>query len=144
MKKKFKNADDLEQAIAALEQKAALQKKELKESFEVVTESLKPVNLLKSGFRNVFSGDLNIDMLDILLGLGSGFLGRKLLLGNTSGILGKNLGRVVQWGMAGLVSKNAEKIKEKAGEWIDKIFKKNKTGPNHLSVRGRISNQIAD
>jgi hypothetical protein len=97
-----------------------------------VSENLKPFNLVKNGVRSVFSGENKIDLLDALIGIGSGFLGRKLLLGRTKGLIGKSVGNAIQWGMAGLVSKNAEKIKEKAGEWIDKLFKKNKPKSNHV------------
>jgi hypothetical protein len=57
-------------------------------------------------------------------------LSRKLFLGRTKGFLGKSVGKAVEWGIAGLVTNNAEKIKDKAAVWIDKIFKK-KSSSNH-------------
>jgi len=127
MKKKIDNAEDLAWAIAELENRADEQKKDIQETFKEVSETLKPVNLVKSGFRSLFSSDHKGDILNALLGVGSGFIGRKLLLGKANGLVGK----AVQWGVAGLVSKNAEKIKEKAGELIDRLFKKSKPGTNH-------------
>jgi hypothetical protein len=124
MKKKVKNAEDLALAIKELELKEAAQKRELQESFSAVSENLKPLNLVKSGVRSIFSGENKEDLMNALIGLGTGFLSRKLILGKANGIVGKTVGKAIQWGMAGLVSKNAEKIKEKAGEWIDKIFKR--------------------
>ncbi len=47
--KRIKNADDLARAIAELELKAAVQKKDIQETFEEITESLNPVNLVKAG-----------------------------------------------------------------------------------------------
>jgi len=82
------------------------------------------MNLVKSGFRSVFTGEHKGDVLNALLGLGSGFLSRKLILGKANGFVGKTVGKAIQWGMAGIVSKNADKIKEKAGEIIDRLFKK--------------------
>jgi hypothetical protein len=131
MKTKIKNAEELDIAIAELELKAAEQKKDLQETFKAVSEKFKPLNLVKSGFRSVFSGENKGDLVNILLGLGSGFLSRKLFVGKSTGVVGKTVGKAIQWGMAGLVSKNAEKIKQKAGELIDKIFKRHKTGSNH-------------
>jgi len=131
MKGNIKNTRDLDMAIAELELKAAAQKKDIQETWKEVSENLKPLNLVKSGVRAVFSGEMNSDLLNILMGVGSGFLGRKLLVGKPGGFVGKTIGRAVQWGMAGLVSKNAEKIKQKAGEWIDRLFKKHKHGSNH-------------
>ena len=126
MKKKVTNSDELEAAIAELELKAAAQKIDIQETFTAVSENLKPLNLVKNGVRSVFSGEHKEDILNALIGLGSGFLSRRLILGKSTGIMGKTVGKAIQWGMAGLVSKNAEKIKEKAGELIDRFFKKKK------------------
>ena len=127
MKKRVKNAEDLALAIAELELIAAAQKKDIQETYKSVSENLKPLNMLKNGVRSVFSGEYQEDIFNALLGLGSGFLGRRLLLGSSRGMVGKSIGKAIQWGLAGLVSKNAEKIKEKAGEFIDRFFKKHKT-----------------
>ena len=124
MKKSIRNSEELTDAIAALELKAVVQKREIEECFHIVEEELKPVNLVRNGVRSVFSGENKGDLLNALLGLGSGVLSRKLLLGNSKGFIGKTVGKAIQWGMAGLVSKNAEKIKEKAGGIIDRLFRK--------------------
>jgi hypothetical protein len=136
MKRKVENAEDLSRAIAELELKATAKKKEIRETFANVSENLKPANLIKSGLRSVFSGNHKEELVNILIGVGTGFLSRKLLLGRPHGFVGKTLGKALQWGMAGLVSKNAEKIKEKAGEIIDRIFRKPKPGFNHLPAPG--------
>jgi len=123
MKKSITNSEELDEAIAALELKAKSQKREIEESFYVVSESLQPVNLVKNGFRSVFSSEHKGELFNALIGLGSGLLSRKLILGKTNGFVGKTVGKAIQWGMAGLVSQNAEKIKEKAGGIIDRLFK---------------------
>ncbi|HEV3224535.1 MAG TPA: hypothetical protein VGZ90_16765 [Puia sp.] len=140
MKKQIKNSDELEKAIAELELKASAQKRDVEETFTVVTENLKPLNIVRNGVRSVFSPEHREDLVNALIGLGTGFISRKLLLGRAKGILGKTAGKAVEWGIAGLVSNNAEKIKEKAGALIDKIFKK-KTGSNHTSdaIRKKIT-----
>jgi hypothetical protein len=132
--KKVNKTAELHQAIAALEKKSSTQKKDLQETFTAVSENFKPLNLVKSGVRSVFSGENKEDLFNILLGLGSGFLGRKMLLGKSNGLVGKTVGRAIQWGMAGLVSKNAETIKEKAGLLIDKLFRRHKPESNHVPV----------
>ncbi|HMC86697.1 MAG TPA: hypothetical protein VKI61_14315 [Chitinophagaceae bacterium] len=133
MKKKVTNSEKLAEAIAELEMKSAAQKKDIQETFKVVSENLKPLNLVKSGIRSVFSGEHKEDLVNVLIGLGSGFLSRKLIVGRSNGFVGKTVGKAIQWGMAGLVSKNAEKIKEKAGELIDRLFRKHKPQSNHTS-----------
>ena len=132
MYKKPENAEDLSRAIADLELVAAGQKREMEKTFAIVSENLKPANLVKSGVRSVLSGTHNDELVNILIGLGTGFISRKLILGKPHGFLGKTMGKALQWGMAGLVSKNAESIKEKAGQVIDWVFRKTKSGSNHI------------
>jgi hypothetical protein len=132
MKKEVRNTDDLARAIAELELLEAAQKSDIQETFKEVSESLKPYNLLKSGVRSVFSGEHKEDLVNGLIGLGTGFISRKLLLGKPHSAVGRTVGNAIQWGMAGLVSKNAEKIKEKAAVIIDRLFKK-KDQTNHTS-----------
>lgn len=123
MKKSITNSEELAEAIAVLELKATAQKREVEECYNVVAEEFKPLNLVKNGFRSVFSGENKGDLINALIGLGSGLLSRKLILGRSNGFIGKTVGKAIQWGMAGIVSQNAEKIKEKAGGIIDRLFK---------------------
>ena len=124
------NCIKLAESINKLELKAAREKNEMQESFNSLSEHLKPINLIKGGVRSVFSGENKDDLLKAAVGLGSGFLSKKLLLGNAKSFLGKNIGSAIQWGIAGLVSKNAEKIKETAGALIDKYIRRNKKVTN--------------
>jgi hypothetical protein len=131
VKKRVTPKEELARAIAELKQKEAVQKKDIEETYAAVADNLKPLNLVKSGVRSIFSGEHKEDLVNGLIGLGTGFLSRKLLLGRRNGVIGKTIGNAIQWGMAGFVSKNADKIKEKAGEIIDKLFKKKKQHTNH-------------
>lgn len=131
MYKKPENADELSRAIAELELIAAAQKEQIDKSFVIVSENLKPANLAKSAVRSVLSGTHNDELVNILIGIGTGFISRKLILGKPHGFVGKTVAKALQWGMAGLVSKNAEGIKDKAGKVIDWVFKKTKSDSNH-------------
>jgi hypothetical protein len=105
--------------------------KEIQETFASVSEGLKPVNLVKNGLRSVSPGNHRDELANILLGIGNRNFKSQTDNWQGQGIHGKNGRKAIQWGMAGLVSKKAERIKEKAGEVIDKIFKKRKPGSNH-------------
>jgi hypothetical protein len=142
MKKKVTNADDLALAISELELTVEEQRKDIKETFKRVSDKLKPFNLIKNGVRSVFTEEHRGDLINALFGLGTGMLSRKLLLGRTRGLLGKSMGKVVEWGIAGLVTNNAEKVKEKAGWWIDKIFKK-KHSSNTISTTNNVPKKTA-
>jgi hypothetical protein len=141
MKKKVSNAEELAQAISELEIKATAQQKDLEETYKRVSNNLKPVNLIKNGIRSVFTEEHRGDIINAIFGLGTGMLSRKLLLGRTKGLLGKSMGKAVEWGIAGLVTNNAEKVKEKAAFWIDKIFKK-KHKDNNIKSSDNFPRQI--
>ena len=134
VKVKLRHGDELTKRIAELEAKASHQKLELKETFDNVIERMKPMNLMRSGIKSVFTREHNGDILNAVIGLCSGFLSRKLILGKSTGFVSKTIGKAIQWGMAGIVSKNAEKIKDKAGQLIDKLLKKTKHPLNSLLV----------
>ncbi len=120
------NIEELNTAIAELELKAEQQKEQMLTSFDGVKESLKPMNLLKQTVHSTFSPDKKSDLVGTALGLGSGLLGRKLLFGSSSGILGKLLGAAVEFGLGGIVAKNADRIKEKGSEWLDHFLPRKK------------------
>jgi hypothetical protein len=84
---------------------------------------------VKNGLRSVFSSEHKGELINALIGVGSGLLSRKLILGKSTGFVGKTVGKAIQWGMAGLISQNAEKIKEKAGGIIDRLFKRKAKSP---------------
>jgi hypothetical protein len=107
MKKSITNSEELAEAIAVLELKATAQKREVEECYNVVAEEFKPLNLVKNGFRSVFSGENKGDLINALIGLGSGLLSRKLILGRSNGFIGKTVGKAIQWGLAGILSQNA-------------------------------------
>jgi hypothetical protein len=135
MKRSITTEAELNEAIAALERKADFQKQELKEQFSATMENMKPLNLIKHGLQSTFSGENKQDLLKAAIGVGSGILGRRLLVGKAGGnILRKIIGAALEFGVVGVVAKNAERIKEKGSELIDKIFNKKKSaGPGPLS-----------
>ena len=132
MYKKPQTVEDLAGAIAELERIAAAQKREIQKTFELVSENLRPANLFKSAVRSIVSGTSSGDLINVLIGIGTGFLSRKLIVGKPHGFVGKTVAKALQWGMTGLVSKNADVIKEKAGHIIDRIFKRHKNTENHI------------
>lgn len=144
MKRTINSATELSEAIEVLERKARFQKEELKDHFSGVMENLKPINLIKHGVQSVFSGENKQDLLKAAIGLGSGILGRKLLIGKSgSSVLRKVIGAALEFGVVGVVAKNAEKIKEKGSILIDKIFHRKKsqpTRPLHIREQQSVSN----
>ena len=128
MTTEIKNQRDLNLAIASLEKKTDVQKTIIADSFEDLGENLKPVNLIKNHKEII---------LIAALGLGSGFLIRRLLLRKSTGVIVKMAGTLIQWGLTGLMTKNAEKIRASAGPIARRILKRNKPSTQIINIEAK-------
>ena len=119
------NAIDLEAAIKRLEHKRDLQKDMVIDQFKEATDSLKPINLLKSSLSKVVHAPGLVEkIIDATIGLGAGVLSKKLLIGKSTGIAKRLLGTALEFGVAGLISKNSANIKSSGLGFFSKIFSK--------------------
>jgi len=118
------NTSDLHAAIKKLEQEKEMQKDMLIEQFHITYESLKPVNILKNSLNKVVHSPGAVEnIINATVGLGAGLLSKKILIGKSTGIVKKLLGIVLEFGVAGLVSKNSDSIKLGGINLLSKIFK---------------------
>ena len=127
------NSIELKAAIQHLETKHLMQKQNITDQFNDTIESLKPMNLLKSSFNKIVrSPGLVEKIIDATVGLGAGFLSKKLLIGKSTSILKKLLGNALEFGVAGLITKNSSSIKNTGLGLFSKIFhsKKNQNNLN--------------
>jgi hypothetical protein len=133
MKRSITNERELEEAISILEKKADDQRQVLKEHFSGVMENMKPLNLIRHGLQSAFSGNNKLDLMKTVIGIGSGLLGRRLLARRVGGnVLRKIIGAALEFGVVGIVAKNAERIKEKGSVLIDRILHKKKPSGSDL------------
>lgn len=110
-------ADALKDAIAVLQQKQAGELKLLREQFHITYDSLKPMNLLKKGFQDITSlPDLKDGLINNVIGLATGYLSKKVLIGATRNPIKRILGAVLEFAVAGLVTKQVKEAKETAEE----------------------------
>jgi hypothetical protein len=128
MKSEIKNQEDLDLAIASLEKKTDLQKNLIANSFYQLQENLKPVNLIKKHKEIIFVG---------VLSLGAGYLIRKLLVKKSTGLMAKTVITLLQWGVAGLLSKNAHKIRPVVGPVARRVLSSNKPKMHIIKVDAR-------
>ena len=116
------NSNSLKAAIRQLELKQAEQKEAVIEQFYETYESLKPLNIVKNEFKRltgtINSSDTKNNIVNAVIGLGVGFLTRRLFIGGSHNIFKKLFGTAVQMGVTRLVSANADKIKEKGMELL--------------------------
>ncbi len=127
------NAAHLKMAILELEQKKLLQEQELVSQLHSTYNSLKPVNLLKSTLRDIGSEpNLGKNIFNALIGLGTGVISKKLVIGGSHNIFKKLMGVAVEFGVAGLVTKKGEVIKSVIASTFKKLLAGRKMKPKQL------------
>ncbi len=106
------NVQDLETAIQELEVKQLQQKKAMTTEFKNTVESLKPMNIIKSSFRQINSNQVARTVLKTAGGLGIGLLTNKLA-GVTLGASRPKsvVGSLIKSSVSAALLGNADKIK---------------------------------
>ena len=113
---------ELTAAILELENRQKEEGIMLKEQFHEVYESVKPINLIKSTFKEaVASQDLREDIVNLSIGLVAGYVTKKLFQGVSDSPTKKLLGTVLQFGITTLIANNPEAIKS-LGKGLFKLF----------------------
>lgn len=116
---------DLKAAIHLLEIKQANEKQLLREQLKITAESLKPVNLVKHTLSELTtSPEIKESLLSTVIGLATGYLSKKIIIGSTHNPIKQFLGYILQLGVTGVASKNADDIKSVISGLIGKIFRK--------------------
>lgn len=127
---KINNLADLHTAIQKLEQQKEREKDLLIQQFHITTESLKPINILKNSLNKVIHSPSTVEnIIDTTVSLGVGLLSKKLLIGKSSSLVKKILGTAMEFGVAGLISKQSSSIKLGGLNLLSKIFKSKKSPP---------------
>lgn len=104
--------NELRDAIKELEDKQAEEWPLLKEQFFNTYESFKPINVLKHTLKEAISApDLKANIINTTIGLTTGFVAKKALIGKTYNPLKKLLGVVLEMTVANKIAKHADKIK---------------------------------
>lgn len=103
----------LNREIIFLERKRSEEFKNLKEQFHTASQSLKPINLLKSTFEQVRqSPDFKSDIGKAAIGMFSGYLLKKLVFRSSVNPLKILAGVAFQALATNVAAENSEKIKE--------------------------------
>ena len=137
---KTKNETDLlNELIISTRNKRAYELELLKEELHGVCESLKPFNLIKNVFQEVVnSPELKHNLTNSAIGLGTGFVLKKLVTGNSKNFGKKVLGNVIQFGVANFVSKHLDEIKTIGKHLFNRISEselvKKDTRKNELTI----------
>ncbi len=98
--------NDLQTRILELEKVHALQMAELKMSAVGIVESFSPSNMIRGALKDVVqSPDLRNTVINTAIGIGAGFLGRKIYVGNSRNLFKKVTGSALQFLIANFVRK---------------------------------------
>jgi hypothetical protein len=115
----------LKYAIQLLDAEQAAKGQLLKEQFHSTYESLKPVNLLKGTMKDIVSSPYLIEnILGTALGLASGYLSKKIVVGTSVNMFRKLIGSVLQFGVTNLVTQHPDAIKSFGQSIFQLIFHK--------------------
>jgi hypothetical protein len=116
---------ELKLAIELLEIEKAIKEQSLKEQFYITYETFKPVNLLKSSLSDVAKNPSLIDsILGNLIGYSSGYLTRKILVGDSSNGFRNLLGSLLQFGVSRLLTQHADDILSFGRNMIQNFLRK--------------------
>lgn len=106
-----------------LEQKESLSA--LKEEFSELQESFKLRNIIKSTFKAAVNvPDLKTDLVNAAIGLTTGIMAKKMIIGKTINPLKRLAGIALEMFVANKVTKNADQIRSTGNVILNKIFKK--------------------
>lgn len=120
---KITTSADLKAAIKQLEQQQAIEWPLLKEEFLKNVDNLKPINILKSTFKEAVAlPDLKTDMINTAIGLTTGIVAKKIIIGKTFNPVSKLLGGLLELFVANKVTKNTGEIKSAGSAILKKIF----------------------
>ena len=122
------STSDLKNAIQLLEVEQADKGQLLKEQFYLTFESLKPVNLFKSTLNEISSSPYLIDnLIGTALGLVTGYLSKKMVVGASVNRVRKLFGSILHFGVTNVVTQHADTIKSFGRYIFQHIFSKKET-----------------
>lgn len=129
--KKIHRAEELKNAILELEAKKAVTEEALKRQFHETVETFKPSNILKNTVSEVSaSPQFKHNLFNLAVGLGAGYLTKKIAVGRKAGLLARTMGTALQFGVASFVAKNKaneQTVGQKKGSLLQRIFSRSTT-----------------
>ena len=111
--KNSNHTETLKEAIEILKLKQAEDLLELKDQYYYTYESLKPVNIIKNAFGQMAqSTEFKGNILSSALGMATGYLTKKVLIGSSHNPVKRVLGTLLQFVITNVVTKRTEKTIE--------------------------------
>ena len=110
--KKINQTEVLKETILLMKMKQAEELVQLKDQYHYTIESLKPLNLIKNAFGLIAtSPEIKGNILSNLVGMTTGYLTKKVLLGSTHNPIKRILGTVLQFVITNVATKHSDTSK---------------------------------
>jgi hypothetical protein len=120
--KKIKGTTRLEEKILALEALQSEQKFQVFEQFVKTVESLKPANIIKETLKEVSPFFID-NIIGVAVGLASGYVSKKIIVGDSVNKFKRLFGYVLQFGVSNMIAQNPEVI-QSFSRFLHNIFSK--------------------
>jgi hypothetical protein len=118
---------ELEEAIRQLELEQQILRQQLREQTNTIVEDLKPVNLISNAMKEVASSPYLIDsVIGTALGVGTGYLSRKLITGTSGSPVRRMIGSAFQLAVTTMSTKKMVPLSMIVRFLFKKIFGKKK------------------
>jgi len=115
-------AADIKKAIQLLEIEQAMNEQLLKTQFRATYENLRPVNIIRNTIKDFTSEpSLMSNLVGTTVGLATGYLSKKIVVGSSNNIFIKLFGSVVEYGVTSMIARHPETVKA-AGHFIANLF----------------------
>lgn len=127
------NATELKSAIEFLEIEKKVKELLFKEQVLLSYEKMKPANLIKTTLNDVVTSPNLLDnIIGASVGMATGYLAKKIVIGTTGNFIKNIIGSILQVGVTKVVAQNPDAIKSFGQFVIQHIFpKKSKESNNH-------------
>jgi hypothetical protein len=114
---KIRSGEELRSAIFLIEQKKEALHAEIENEMVTIQESLTVSGIVKNVLQRLIgSSDVKTKATSSVIGLGSGFIAQKIIIGGSKNIFKRILGTVAQIVITGLVAKNSTRLASKSIE----------------------------
>jgi len=103
----IRSKEELKAAISRLENRLADEENTMKENFHQATESLAPINLIKSGLKMATeSSDLKHAVVNSTVAIAAGYLSKLVFVGRSINPIKKFAGELVLVGVTNVIAKH--------------------------------------
>jgi hypothetical protein len=101
---------------------------------QITMATLSPAKYLKNTFQDLISiPDISENIVDSAIGIATGYISKKIIIGNTHHPIKKLLGSAIQLLLTNYVSKHPNAIKYGIEMLIEKIITPNQITPNPIT-----------